>query len=753
MAAPWENYQSASPAEEAAPALASSSEPVAEGPWTKYATPSPETEEKVPPVETSGQTWAEEHPIAGRVLSALHGAGEVIPGREKLSAGLHAITDTGEGSFGEKYEKALEGQRKAGEQLTEAYPVTHFVGSMAPMLTPVGAETMLAGEGAIGKAAGKALPFLGETGKRVAGVSGLGGAYGAAQGAAQGDTAEERISNAISGGTLGAALGPVGEGIGAVGRNIFGPAGKTATQEAAERLGLENVPRYVTSEAPTQRMASAGVRAIPLAGEKLSEAAKVLNEDLGKKILSVAGSAAPSAEVAGGKLKSGINKWIGEDSRQHVSNLYNGVTQRFDDWNQANGFPKGVRANHQLPATAKIFDELARISEEKAGPEITGAMKVVKKALDRPEGMTFNGIQGLRQDLGDLMGSHQELIAKDVKGAELKRLWGALSEDLKSAALNEGGPKALNEFQKAEREYQVINAKRNLLKKITGVGDTRYSDEQIFSNLANMARGNRGDLRRLQLAKNTLKPNDWNFVVSNMVHSIGKQEEALGKPFSPAKFLTEYNKINPKARDVLFGAPGTGYRQNLDDIALLAKGIGEGGEHLNTSKTAHVNEFLKTLGKLGTIGGAFYGANTLAGEGKGSAAGEAAAELGATVGGGYMLASLLASPRGSFAIKQWMKSGSPQAGKALTDEISRIMGASPKAARYAIQSNMANNMENREERASGGKVGNRDYPAKRLTRMEKALKRAQEAIALETKPLMDKPDEAIAAALHIAKDK
>jgi hypothetical protein len=118
-----------------------------------------------------------------------------------------------------------------------------------------------------------------------------------------------------------------------------------------------------------------------------------------------------------------------------------------------------------------------------------------------------------------------------------------------------------------------------------------------------------------------------------------------------------------------------------------------------------------------------------------------------------MLASLLASPRGSFAIKQWMKSGSPQAGKALTDEISRIMGASPKAARYAIQSNMANNMENREERASGGKVGNRDYPAKRLTRMEKALKRAQEAIALETKPLMDKPDEAIAAALHIAKDK
>jgi len=59
--------------------------------------------------------------------------------------------------------------------------------------------------------------------------------------------------------------------------------------------------------------------------------------------------------------------------------------------------------------------------------------------------------------------------------------------------------------------------------------------------------------------------------------------------------------------------------------------------------------------------------------------------------------------------------------------------------------------EDRMERASGGKIEKRDYPAKRLTRMERAVKRAQEAIALETKPLMQKPDEQIAQALEIAK--
>ena len=53
--------------------------------------------------------------------------------------------------------------------------------------------------------------------------------------------------------------------------------------------------------------------------------------------------------------------------------------------------------------------------------------------------------------------------------------------------------------------------------------------------------------------------------------------------------------------------------------------------------------------------------------------------------------------------------------------------------------------EDREQHASGGTVG--------LSRMEKAVARAQKAIAEETKPLMEIPDAQIAHALEIAKDK
>lgn len=390
----------------------------------------------------------------------------------------------------------------------------------------------------------------------------------------------------------------------------------------------------------------------------------------------------------------------------------------------------------------------------KGDPGFTSALGMVREAVNDPLGMTYNGLLSKRQQIGDAL-KDGELIAGSHKEIALKNLYKSLSNDLRAAIKREGGQKGVMAFNKAENEAKLVNAKRGLLRKIVGAGDIRYSDEQVLDNLANMIKNNRGDLRRLNLVRQTLSPTDWNQVVSEMVHKIGYQDDALGKGFSPAKFLTAYSKMAPKAREALFGPTGTGYRQNIDDIAQLAKASVSAGEGINKSKTAHVTETLKMFDKLGLAGKAALG---LGAAGAGMATAHEAQQgdywpLATELGGGYMLASLLASPRGSFAIKEWMQKGSPAAGKALTDEISRIMGRAPKAVQYATQTNVTKNMTNREERASGGKVGNRDYPAKKLTRMEKALKRAQDALALESKPLMNEPDEQVAAALHLAKDK
>jgi hypothetical protein len=730
---PWEKDWSKPAKQTEAPAEAKGQA----DPWEKSWQ---EPEKKAAPKEEdAGKKWAEEHPVLGRVASALHGAGELIPGREKLSAGLHALTEGGPGDFSEKYERAKRAQERAGKALSEAYPMTHFAGSIAPMLTPVGAEAMLAGEGALARGAGKLLPSLSPSAKTMAGISGFGGAYGAAQGAAEGDTAEERLKGALTGAGVGAAMGPVGAGIGKVGRSIFGPLGKTATQEAAEELGV-NAPRFVTSEAPVQHTFGSHIQAVPFVGSKLGEATKDLNKQLGDKILSIAGSSEPMPKVAGEKLRSGINKWIGPESKQEISNLYNDVTSTFNNPHTSN------------PLTGTI-DKFTRLFTERSDANlkdlISPSMQIVENAIRNPNGLTYEGIQRLRQEVGDLMRNPQAIVAQKLKDSELKQLYSGLSEDLRSAALQQGGAKGLAAFNKAEREFKVANAKRSLLNKIVGSGDIRYSDEEIFDNLAQLARGKRGDVRRLELAKQTLSPNDWNHVTSNMVHRLGQTGDEFSKEFSPAKFLTEYAKFSPEGKNAMFGPPGSGYRDNLDKIALLSKGIGEAGAHLNTSKTAHVNETMKMLAKIGAIGAVGTAGAHQAGQDPGTIAGE----IGGTLGTGWVLASLLASPRGTFALREWLDKATPQAGKAITDEVARITGRAPKATKYGLQTKLTDTMNKREERASGGKVGKRDYPARKLTRMEKSLKRAQDAIAMETKPLMKIEDSVIASALELASKK
>jgi hypothetical protein len=79
--------------------------------------------------------------------------------------------------------------------------------------------------------------------------------------------------------------------------------------------------------------------------------------------------------------------------------------------------------------------------------------------------------------------------------------------------------------------------------------------------------------------------------------------------------------------------------------------------------------------------------------------------------------------------------------------------ASPKTREALIRGSVEymGDEDNREGRATGGKVAKKDYPAKRLTRLERAARRAFNEIANETKPLMDLPDEQIVNALDQVK--
>ena len=248
MAGPWEKYQQqeapsdteTSPAEappveappaetapvEATPAprvaapVATAPTEQAEGPWTKYQQQEAPSEPKKKIGKTAEETWAKEHPIAGRLLSAATGVADVMPFRKDIQAGLHAVTDFGEGSLGEKFSRAKAAQDRAQKALAGEYPMMHLAGNIAPfIMAPELALT--APETA---AATKMAPYIGDIGSKVV-TSGLSGAgLGALYGAGEGDTLEERAKNIKSGAGFGLLGGVAAPAVGAAAKKVAGYA-------------------------------------------------------------------------------------------------------------------------------------------------------------------------------------------------------------------------------------------------------------------------------------------------------------------------------------------------------------------------------------------------------------------------------------------------------------------------------------------------------------------------------------------------
>jgi hypothetical protein len=68
-----------------------------------------------------------------------------------------------------------------------------------------------------------------------------------------------------------------------------------------------------------------------------------------------------------------------------------------------------------------------------------------------------------------------------------------------------------------------------------------------------------------------------------------------------------------------------------------------------------------------------------------------------------------------------------------------------------ISQNAAKSSDKRKERASGGRVDKRDYPAKKASKLDKHAKMAKDAIGRELLPLMQVPDHVVAHALRLAR--
>ena len=165
--------------------------------------------------------------------------------------------------------------------------------------------------------------------------------------------------------------------------------------------------------------------------------------------------------------------------------------------------------------------------------------------------------------------------------AELKRLYGALTDDLKKSVENAGGPRALDAFERANALNSRVQARRDQLYKIVGATGDK-PPEFVFDKLYKMGMDKAGaNINLLTEARKSIKPDAWEDVRSGIINN-------LVKDFSPDKFATSYGKLSERGKDIIFGPTGSSVRQAMDDINTVASKYKEAGKSRNLSKTAPV---------------------------------------------------------------------------------------------------------------------------------------------------------------------
>lgn len=340
-------------------------------------------------------------------------------------------------------------------------------------------------------------------------------------------------------------------------------------------------------ETPTTGMAtgSTGVQAFEnvsskaIGGAPLARKSEKIAESMRNRLSQIADdiSLKEGAETAGLEIKKGITGRGGflDRFRTKSSALWNEFDSKVSP-------DQAVTPNN----TFEALDRLVRGGE--VGQLLDNPKLVqMRQVLSEANNLTYKDLRDLRSSIGQKI-ANNELIS-DIPRAELKQIYGALSEDIKSVA-ETTGDEAIQAFRRANTFTRVgHNRVDDYLERIVN----KVEPEKIFQAITKGGEGT----KTINAFKRSLKPDEWEVVVSNVVRRLGRAtsgqqnavgDDATGDAFSIAKFVTDWDRLGPARKSIFSGSEKIDkYGEDLNRIARAASTIKESAKAAaNASGTA-----------------------------------------------------------------------------------------------------------------------------------------------------------------------
>lgn len=367
---------------------------------------------------------------------------------------------------------------------------------------------------------------------------------------------------------------------------LRGGAGEAGRQELARRLALMDAyglkpTLNLVADKPSIAMIEKAVNYTP-AANVITSTVEQLQKDIAEQVMQrVQKSVGVGDAEAGGIVREGIENHVGRFKAQSKL-LFNAIDQHI-----APASPTPV--TNTMAALDRIVGPIAgapNLSESSlvSNPILREVRELLKKDMDPNTGtVPFQALRELRTRIGAKL-TDAALIG-DVSHGELKALYGALSEDIGVAA-QAAGPDAQAAYIAAQKHYRdglaFIDDK---LQKIVGKNKL---DEAITKSLDSNAKGG-GTL--IRAAREALTDDEFHIYRDAFVARMGKSPASgqtfSGDMFSTQTFLTNWAKMSDDSKDALFGAKGTQFRKDMDDIAEISSIIRDAGRnYINPSGTA-----------------------------------------------------------------------------------------------------------------------------------------------------------------------
>lgn len=661
------------------------------------------------------------------------GAGRGIPGAQDVSSAIatglsytpfHPKYVPTEGTAGERFEAAKRAQEKAAEKSFERSPWISGAGTAAGIaaMTPV-FELAAPAEAMVASKAAPVVSKLPQLAQEMAGHGARGAYQGAIYGAGEGANLDERLENINKGTQLGGIFGGT---FGPVGSRLIGATPLTEAEKAAQRMtkatGINaNIPSSVSSPHGLTQGLSEAARVAPFSKNVIQEAReqgqKALDESLMKR-----GKFTPDVDLtrAGMATKRGMQEFFKKVNPEQSNRMW-------DRLNNTLGGRQNIR-NHRLANTENYIQQNLPFLQNLQLPS-----EELQKMWDRlthpttgnPRAFSFKEMRAIQQYVGDKM--HSDFFQKGIKDKVLDNLYKNLSEDARNAAAKMNPSKGLQHYNAALASTRSAYARKEALHSILG-SDFSKGGPKVYEKILAAAQNDPELISQAGMILRRSDPNGavWKDVTSRAAEQLGRSKANPANAWEPAEFIKNYSKMSDLGKRVLFGAPETEQRKALEDVFKASQAYVKSGKSQQYSKLM----FALFAGIPAAAGFMTHGPSGVATTGLGM----------------YGVSHLLAMPRLAHLWARVLENPTMGRINRFREVLLSYGGTKVPNPNYSVTT-----MDDRTQRADGGKVGNRDYPAKRLNKVERALKKAQDALALETKPLMQKPDEQIAQALRIAK--